>query len=107
VTLHRIAALDELSAGKLLERTVAGHEIVLCRHSGRVHAFQGNCPHRNAPLGHGNLVDGCIVCPWHGWEFDVERGALDYNPAIRLRRYAVVVRDGSLWIELDGADAPG
>ncbi len=27
------------------------------------------CPHRNVPLSAGSIKDGCIVCPYHGWQF--------------------------------------
>lgn len=103
---YRVAALDEIPSGKMLQCTVAGREIVLCHHRGAFHAFQGECPHQGGPLGQGNLVDGCIVCPWHGWEFSVKKGALDYNPAIALRRYPALVRDGALWVDIDDPGEP-
>lgn len=105
MSLHRIAPVDDFVEGQMRACTVAGVRIVVCRSHGRFHAFADNCPHRNAPLAQGNFVDGCIVCPWHGWEFNVERGALDYNPDIALCRYAVHVDDGALWIELESPSA--
>jgi phenylpropionate dioxygenase-like ring-hydroxylating dioxygenase large terminal subunit len=38
--------------------------------AGRVVAFPDRCPHRNAPLSAGQVHDGCLVCPYHGWTFD-------------------------------------
>ena len=98
--LIRVATLDELPAGALLQREAAGKPVVLCEHAGAIHAFYGLCPHHGAPLGHGNLVDGRIVCPWHAWEFRVEDGAFDYNDQIRLRRYRVEVHDGTVLVEI-------
>jgi nitrite reductase (NADH) small subunit len=100
VALIRIAALGELAPGTLVERQAAGRVIALCNHAGRIHAFHGLCPHQGGPLGQGNLVDVRIVCPWHAWEFSVADGALDYNPAIRLRRYRVQVEGDDVLVEI-------
>jgi nitrite reductase/ring-hydroxylating ferredoxin subunit len=41
---------------------------------GVFHALDNNCPHNGGPLGRGRL-DGCeLVCPWHGWRWDVTSG---------------------------------
>jgi nitrite reductase/ring-hydroxylating ferredoxin subunit len=100
MALIRIAALDELSEGRLLQREAAGTTVAVCNHAGKIHAFNGLCPHRNGPLGQGNLVDGCIVCPWHAWEFSVETGELDYNPGIKLQRYDVVIQGGNVLVDI-------
>ncbi|MGD0580899.1 MAG: Rieske (2Fe-2S) protein [Bryobacteraceae bacterium] len=100
MALIRIASLDELAPGALLERQAAGRTFALCNHAGSLHAFHGLCPHHGGPLGQGNLVDGRIVCPWHAWEFSVEDGALDYNPEIHLRRYRVQVEGDDVLVEI-------
>ena len=38
----------------------------------RVHATR--CPHRLGPLDEARVEDGRVVCPWHGYAFDVETG---------------------------------
>ena len=100
MALLRIVSLDELPPGTLLERQAAGRVIALCNQAGRIHAFDGLCPHHGGPLGQGNLVDGRIVCPWHAWEFSVADGALDYNPELRLRRYRVQVEGDDVFVEI-------
>lgn len=100
MALIRIAALDELPEGRLLQRQAGETPVALCNHKGTIHAFFGLCPHRNAPLGQGNLADGCIVCPWHAWEFSVEKGELDYNPEIKLQRYDVVIQGDDVLVDI-------
>ena len=97
--LRRIASLDELPPGTLLERHVADRTFALCNDAGTIHAFDGVCPHHGGPLGQGNLVDGRIICPWHAWEFRVDDGALDYNPGVQLQRFRVEVRGGDVYVE--------
>jgi phenylpropionate dioxygenase-like ring-hydroxylating dioxygenase large terminal subunit len=47
-----------------------GERLVLWRgDSGALTAAPDRCPHREAPLSAGEVEDGCIVCPYHGWTF--------------------------------------
>ena len=96
----RVADLEELPEGRLLQREVAGTTVAVCKLDGVIHAFNGLCPHRNGPLGQGNLVEGRIVCPWHAWEFFVESGQMDYNPAITLQRYEVTIQDDDVLVDV-------
>lgn len=56
---------DQPVAVKLL-----GRDLVAWRSaSGDVVAAPDRCPHREAPLSDGTVVDGCLTCPYHGWKF--------------------------------------
>ena len=41
---------------------------------GEYHALNNVCPHQGGPLGDGSVEDGCVYCPWHGWQFEIESG---------------------------------
>ena len=53
---------------------VAGERIAVFRHGGRLSAVSNVCAHQNGPLGEGRIIDGCITCPWHGFQFRPEDG---------------------------------
>jgi nitrite reductase/ring-hydroxylating ferredoxin subunit len=41
----------------------------------RIYALSNVCPHQHSPLIYdGFLEDGCVVCPAHGWMFNLETG---------------------------------
>ena len=67
---HRRVLLKE----KLIERTWMGEEIVAwCDQDGRICVADAFCPHLGSHMGPtvgGRVRDGCIVCPFHGFEFD-------------------------------------
>ena len=42
--------------------------------------MRDTCPHRGARLSMGKSRDGCLECPYHGWQFD-ENGKLVQIPA--------------------------
>ncbi len=51
--------------------TLLGERFVLWRGAdGAVSAAPDRCPHREAPLSHGSVSGGCLVCPYHSWSFD-------------------------------------
>lgn len=43
--------------------------LVLFRSEGKIHALVDRCPHRGAPLSKGTVREGCLTCPYHGWQF--------------------------------------
>ncbi len=51
--------------------TLLGVPLVLFRgEGGAPGALLDRCPHRNAPLSFGRVVDGTLECGYHGWRFD-------------------------------------
>ena len=45
-----------------------------------------------------------LMCPWHGWEFDVRTGQSYFDPRTRLRTYDVEVAGRG---EVDGVPVAG
>ena len=77
---------------------------------GIAHAIAGRCPHRFAPLGHGQVVDGALQCPYHGLRFD-GAGACVFNPhesgvvpRVSVPVYPLAERHNLLWIWMGEAD---
>lgn len=54
--------------------TPAGERVAIFLHAGGISAVTNVCAHQRGPLGEGKVVDGCISCPWHGWEYRPEDG---------------------------------
>ena len=63
-----------VAAEKLIERTWMGEEIVIWSDAeGVICVADAFCPHLGSHLGPkagGKVRDGCLVCPFHGFEFD-------------------------------------
>jgi nitrite reductase/ring-hydroxylating ferredoxin subunit len=60
---------------------VDGVEIALFREDGRVWAINKTCSHMGGPLDEGDVVDGCVICPWHGSTFRLDGGGVVRGPA--------------------------
>jgi 3-ketosteroid 9alpha-monooxygenase subunit A len=96
-----VATTDELANNQVLTTSIWGEEIVLFRDdAGQVAALDAYCRHLGAHLGHGGTVsDGCIVCPFHGWQFAPtgECVGMPYGskipPAARVKAFPVAEQD--------------
>ena len=76
---------------------------------GELIAHSVECPHLLGPLGDCLVTDGSILCPWHGYQFDVRTGRSSDGRALRLRSAPRVVIDASnrqVTIERRRDDAP-
>ena len=54
---------------------LSGERVAIFRYDGQVSAISNVCQHQNGPLGEGRIVNGCVVCPWHGYEYRPDTGA--------------------------------
>jgi len=55
--------------------SLSGERVAIFRYDGKVSAVSNVCQHQNGPLGEGHILDGCITCPWHGYQYQPESGA--------------------------------
>lgn len=80
---------------------------------GTAKAAIDRCPHRNAPLSHGRVEDGCIACPYHGWKFNGEGECVEipsqvegkYLKGHHLRMAPCTEKYGLIWIWTGGGKA--
>ena len=81
---------------------VAEHDIVVFRtRSGAIYAAQANCPHRSGPLSDGLLAEHCVICPLHGYAFDLrDRPGLGNDCPPLVTYHASVDAERQLTVEL-------
>ncbi len=83
---------------------IQGQALAVFRIQGEHHAVRAiddTCPHAGASLSGGHLHEGCVVCPWHGWPFDVDTGRCPDNPEVGIRVYPACVHQGRVWARVD------
>jgi nitrite reductase/ring-hydroxylating ferredoxin subunit len=97
---HDVCAEEELIPGEMLNVNVGRHSIVLVRDGESVSALQNVCPHEHCYLHTGEVEDGAIVCPGHGWRFDARTGEGIKPRRANLGRYDVLVREGRVQVGL-------
>ncbi len=88
------AAEADLVEGEPLGVSVGALPVLLLRRGATLIALNDRCTHRGAPLHSGEIVDGCIECPWHGSRFQLADGAVTRGPATRPQPSYEVRTDG-------------
>src|SRR5499427_3351033 len=51
-----------------------GERIAVFRDGAQIGALSNLCAHQNGPIGEGRIIDGCVTCPWHGYQYRLEDG---------------------------------
>ncbi len=96
----RVSRVEELPPGSAHVVEAGDTEIAVFHCDDGFHATQGRCLHMKGPLGRGRL-EGCVVtCPWHGWQYDVRTGENEFDGALKLETYEVVVEEGEVKVVL-------
>jgi nitrite reductase/ring-hydroxylating ferredoxin subunit len=115
----RVAHVSDLTDGRRVMARVDGRDVFVFERDGRYYAFENVCRHMGGPVGEGILLGKVeavlddekrllherfsrneihLVCPWHGWEYDIETGECAANRRIRLRRYEAVQRGEDIYV---------
>jgi nitrite reductase (NADH) small subunit len=78
---------------------MAGGRLCVARVNGEIAVLDNFCPHSEGPLGQGMIEDGKVVCPFHGWAFDVKTGATDESSTKRARVFEWAIKDGEFLVK--------
>lgn len=114
---HRVAEAAELADdGSRVLVEIEGVEIAVFRVGDDYHAVANHCVHQGGPVCEGELRgrttvadDGWdweyddsgkyVVCPWHGWLFDVTTGVSPDDDRYAVPTYDVTVDDGEVYVD--------
>lgn len=117
-----LAALADIADGEHRIFKVGALEVGVFRLQDKVFAWENRCPHAGGPVCQGKIYRKVeevlgedrkslglrfsatpqIVCPWHGFEFDVATGRHPGDPKVRLRPVPVEVREGRIYVRAPG-----
>ncbi len=100
-----IARTAEIKKDQILPLTRLGQPLVLWRNpEGTLVVMDDRCPHRSARLSLGELKEGRLACPFHGFQFDPQ-GACQWVPELGrgapklcVKTYLTTEREGWVWM---------
>jgi nitrite reductase/ring-hydroxylating ferredoxin subunit/DMSO/TMAO reductase YedYZ heme-binding membrane subunit len=70
-----VCAVADIAEKRARITCLSGERVAIFKYDGKVSAVSNVCQHQNGPLGEGRILDGCITCPWHGYQYLPETGA--------------------------------
>ncbi len=94
-----VGHLDEIGEGEAKMVLINGENIAVFKYEGKVSAVNNICSHQMGPLGEGKIVDGCITCPWHGYQYLPANGQSPPPFKEKLPTYRVKVWQKKIWID--------
>ena len=70
-----VAKLDEIPVGEGRAYDIDGMQIAVFHlRSGELRAIDAVCPHRGGPLADGLMDNDVVVCPMHGYTYELATG---------------------------------
>jgi sulfoxide reductase heme-binding subunit YedZ len=78
--------------------SLSGERVAVFRYDGKVSAISNVCQHQNGPLGEGRIIDGCVTCPWHGYQYQPESGAAPPPFKEKIPTFRVKVVERSVFV---------
>ena len=113
-----VGRVDDFAPGRFVIVQARRWELGITRHADEeFRAVRNACPHKGAPKCRG-IIGGTwppsepgelaydrdgevLVCPWHGYEYDLRTGTEMFQKTpTRLRLFPVTVRDGEVFVSV-------
>jgi nitrite reductase (NADH) small subunit len=129
ISILRHSEMVDYHAGRLEEFKEGERRLIRCGDAeigifnvdGELHAWHNRCAHRGGPVCQGVIMkrvmepvasdgtvrameyhpnDTHVVCPWHGYEYNLKTGAHPGHSALKLRKAKIAVRDGEVYVSI-------
>ncbi len=69
-----VSTVEEIDDNRAKMVCCDGERIAVFKYQNKLSAVHNVCKHQGGPLSEGKIVDGCITCPWHGYQYMPENG---------------------------------
>ena len=106
-----VCAVHEIEEDRAKMFCIGRERIAVFKTNGKLFALDNVCKHQNGPLGEGRVIDGCITCPWHGYQYLPNNGQSPPPFKERVSTYDVRIESGNVWINptpyAEGTERPG
>ncbi len=76
--------------------------IAIFKYKGKLSAIHNVCKHQGGPLGEGMIIDGCITCPWHGYQYLPHNGQSPPPFTEKVATYELKIQEGKIYINPKG-----
>jgi ferredoxin-nitrite reductase len=76
-----------------------GEEMAVFRSNGQLYGVQNICPHEGGQLCKGWIEDGEVVCPLHGYKFNLKTGSCSTDPNLKVKVFKLIVQGDQFTVE--------
>ena len=96
-----VAKANEVKPGVVKGFQLKGRYIAVYNLAGKFYATNNICQHEGGLLHEGELTADVIMCPLHGWEYNVKTGECLTAPGADIRVFPVRVVGDEIQLALD------
>jgi ferredoxin-nitrite reductase len=90
---------QEIAEGSAKLLRAKGEEMAIFKCNGQLYGVQNICPHQGGQLCDGRIEGGEVVCPVHGYKFDLKTGACSTDPKLRVKVFRLVAQGDQFMVE--------
>ncbi len=94
-----VMRLEDIAPGSIRHTKIGKRDIAIARVGDEVFALSNVCRHAFGPLADGFMDGYEVMCPWHGWRYDVRTGTTDH-PNTDVSTFPVTLRDGLVLVSV-------
>lgn len=73
--------------------------VAIFRYDGKLSAVSNVCAHQNGPLGEGRVIDGCVTCPWHGFQYRPADGCAPAPFTEKIATYRLALEGDTIMLD--------
>jgi len=99
-------AVESIPENRAAVVSVHGERVAIFKFDKKICAISNVCRHQNGPLGEGQIIEGCVTCPWHGFQYLPETGASPAPFTEKVSTFRTRVVKGRVWLD-PTPNAPG
>jgi len=96
----KVCKTTDVKAGCGRSIEINGKALALFNVDGGFYAINDVCGHRGGPLGEGELDGKTVICPWHGWRYNVTTGENELVPDLPTQKYEVKIDGEDILVDL-------
>jgi len=90
---------QDIAEGSAKLLRAKGEEMAVFKSNGQLYGIQNICPHEGGLLCNGWIEGGEVVCPLHGYKFDLKTGACSTDPKLRVKVFKLVAQGDQFSLE--------
>lgn len=95
---YKVCTIEDIEENCAKTVFIDGENIAIFKYDGKVSAVHNVCKHQMGPLGEGKIIEGCITCPWHGYQYLPENGQSPPPFEEKVKTYEVKVLNKEIWV---------
>lgn len=95
---YEVCPIEEINEKCAKTVFIKGENIAIFKYDNKISAVHNICKHQMGPLGEGKIVEGCITCPWHGYQYLPENGQSPAPFTEKVTTFETKVLEGKVWV---------